>query len=83
MRGSKYTPIRNGVAYDHEFECPRCGSSHYGSHQRADGTLERMCHGRLPDDSNCNFTWHEDDDPKYMFDVGGPRPTVGEATCVR
>lgn len=62
------------------FKCPRCGSSHFGSHQLPDGTLERGCHGYIPDPEHpekgpiaCTFTWHQRDDAKYGLEPLGGR----------
>lgn len=53
------------------FTCPRCRGHEFGSYQLKDGTLQRLCHGRIGQQS-CSFTWHMDEDRRYgLFPVAG------------
>lgn len=45
------------------FQCPWCGSSHFGSKENEDKTLTRNCHGCVGREK---FSWHESEDRKYF-----------------
>lgn len=62
--------------------CPVCGDYRFGSTQLPDGTLERMCHGTLPDGSNCTHTWHESQDAENGL-VDDEPSTEGVGQVVR
>lgn len=60
--------------------CPKCGDFKFGSYQLPDGTMQRMCHGYMPDGRPCKHTWHQSDDATNGVDsVRG----VGEAQVRR
>ena len=46
--------------YLSQFQCPICGSSHFGSARNPDGSYTRHCHGE-----RCKFSWHESADEHY------------------
>ena len=53
--------------YHFKFVCPQCGGTHVGSRELDDGSLIRHCHGIAGSRRGCGYTWHQDDDEKYIY----------------
>jgi len=53
--------------YVFKFVCPRCGGTHYGSSELADGSLMRYCHGIAHSSRGCGYTWHQTEDEQHVY----------------
>ncbi len=58
--------------------CPDCGSHEFGSHQLADGTLQRLCNGYKADGQRCDYTWHQSKDAENGIHSPDGETAVGQ-----